>query len=147
MEAERFDRIVKRVSGAADRRRLLAGLLGAALAAAAPAAADTVCKPNSTRNRSKCNKDAQCCSRVCASGTCGCAAHPTSLTCATLRPPGGGLACHLLPTTEGCQVCTAEPSCENPDFPPCASTADCAAGSVCLGDPYCHVCVRICASA
>jgi hypothetical protein len=69
MEAERFDRIVKRVSGAADRRRLLAGLLGAALAAAAPAAADTVCKPNSTRNRSKCNKDAQCCSRVCASGT------------------------------------------------------------------------------
>jgi hypothetical protein len=43
MEAERFDRIVKRVSGAADRRRLLAGLLGAALAAAAPAAADTVC--------------------------------------------------------------------------------------------------------
>jgi hypothetical protein len=64
-----------------------------------------------------------------------------------LAPPGGGLACHLLPTTEGCQVCTAEPSCENPDFPPCASTADCAAGSVCLGDPYCHVCVRICASA
>ena len=69
MEAERFDQIVKRVSGAADRRRLLAGLLGAALATASPAAADTACKPNGTTNRSKCKKNAQCCSRVCASGT------------------------------------------------------------------------------
>jgi hypothetical protein len=68
MEAKQFDLVAKAVGQGTARRRLLAGLLGAALAAPlGRAAADNVCKPLGK----KCNKDAQCCpGSKCVDGTC-----------------------------------------------------------------------------
>jgi hypothetical protein len=142
MDPSNFDRLVRSFARPASRRRTVGVLIGGMLTAlgpVAPSVADNTCKPNGTANRSKCNKDAQCCSRVCASGTCGCATPPSSSTCSSFG------FCSRFSTTEGCTVCTDFPSCGQPDrYPPCTSTADCAADKVCVTGGACSVCARIC---
>jgi hypothetical protein len=146
MNPTNFDRLVRSFARPTSRRRTVGVLAGATLAAlgpVTPSVADTTCKPNGTTNRSKCNHNAQCCSRVCVSGRCGCATPPSNSTCSGLRPPRGGI-CSVITTTEGCRVCTDLPSCGQPErYPPCTSTADCAANAVCAVGG-CSVCADIC---
>jgi hypothetical protein len=61
MEGSRFDALAKSLSAAGPRRRLLAGLLGAALAAPLGRAAADQCKADFK----PCKKPGQCCSGYC----------------------------------------------------------------------------------
>src|SRR5687767_10994901 len=67
MDAKGFDRLAKTLSGSANRRRLLAGFVGAALTGVVsqPGAADDTPKPNGK----KCTKGAQCHSGHCCQGS------------------------------------------------------------------------------
>jgi hypothetical protein len=157
MDAEAFDRLVKRMGGAADRRRLLAGL-GAALAGllGQPVAAKDPDKPNGKT----CNKNAQCRSRNCCSaggkndgrcreccndGDCGpgrlCQHHecvPDPGTCTAgqnlchdgTAPCDNRPGCRCVSTTSGATFCGSGSRCST-----CTRDEDCTAvtgpGSVC----------------
>jgi hypothetical protein len=143
MEAAGFDRIAKAVSTGTGRRRLVAGLLGAALAAPLGRAGAQDCK----RNGQACKKNRQCCSNNCAGGTGTGSTSKSAGICAAVCAHGqvadgvGGCTCaapcvpspgcFLRGTTEGCIVCTStSPDCERDQT--CATSADCASNAACI---------------
>ena len=136
MDAKGFDCLAKTVGGEANRRRVLAGLLGSVLAGllGQPVAADNACKPLGK----KCNKNAQCCSEGCAQQRC--CLHPTgtgegaccadaddcTAKCCSGRRAAGCLGC-------GGGLCCAT---GNPGDP-CSGDVDCKSDARCVRGTCC----------
>jgi hypothetical protein len=140
MDAEQFDTVVKALGQGNSRRRVLAGLLGAALAAPLGRAGAQECK----RNGKPCKKNSQCCSGNCGVGTGqgplpgACApACPALPACTDTCPcPAGGVCvggtCFL--ACSGGPVTCIDPSTGQPC--PCRPLAD-GGGNVCVSSGLC----------
>jgi hypothetical protein len=135
VDVEQFDRVAKAIGRGNSRRRLLAGLLGVALAApfarleadARPkgkrrsqvAAADE-CK----RDGKTCKKNSQCCSNNCARGTGGGSTGHSEGVCAP--------ACQTAADCgDPCAVSCVQGTCTN--TPSLGAGAACGTGRVCSG--------------
>ena len=108
MDGPRFDALAKALGTAAPRRRLLAGLLGAALAAPLGRAAADACKAEGK----PCKKTSQCCSGLCSEGVCRsiCDAPLGTGACTCLSRVGAaGFACTGFEIVQLCSA--ADPSC------------------------------------
>jgi hypothetical protein len=135
MDGERFDALAKVLSTTGSRRRVLAGLLGAALAAPRGRAAADQCKADGKA----CKKNGQCCSGHCigasggstgkGGGTCqpavtclglGAACDPTTSTCC--QTPGATTVCA---DEAGCDAQPPGDTCCRPAGEPCTSTCEC----------------------
>lgn len=143
MEAKTFDRLVKRMGGAADRRQLLAGL-GAVVAGllGRPVAAKAPDKPNGT----KCTKDAQCRSQHCCRGSGG--KHGTCRECCTDGDCGADQLCRdhvCVPDSDICSPghkCGKHQHCCDGVCQECCDDGDCRGEETCEdGRCVCHGCL------
>ena len=140
MDGPRFDALAKSLSAAGPRRRLLAGLLGAALAAPLGRAGAQACK----RDGKPCKKHSQCCSGNCVGasggpandGTCQPAVHPCAGADYCFSYPGScgtSAFCSCATTQGGAAFCAfGGVSCQ-----PCTDASGCPAGKVCIQAACC----------
>jgi hypothetical protein len=107
MEGSRFDALAKSLSAAGSRRRLLAGLLGAALAAPLGRADAQACK----RNGKPCKQNSQCCSERCVGGSGQSTAHSDGICgdCRTSADCDLGLVCDA--SQYVCRSCASRDEC------------------------------------
>jgi hypothetical protein len=133
MDGQRLDDVARALAGG-SRRQVVKGLAGAAaagllaLVGGRRARADRSCKPSGDLPQSKCNKDEQCCSRVCYQGRCCSAATscPAGQDCGTAPDGCGG--------SLGCGSCTPPNTCGGggtPDACGCTPTSCAAEGKNC----------------
>lgn len=134
MDEKRFDALTRTLARGRSRRAALTSLAGGVLAAAfarlghataaAPSAA--VCK---AKNK-KCDKNTDCCSKLCKAGKC---------RCRTLRAPCDESAdcCQgrICLTSNGCND---GKRCRRKNGETCASKCDCATGIQCKGGKCCN---------
>lgn len=151
MDDRRFDALTRALSGTTPRRQALrllgGGFLGSLLAgfgssAAAQETTATACR----RVKRPCDRDRDCCSRICKHGTCRCRpGHPGcdspglcpaasgDVPCSGTVPcnAAGSNFCFCGATTEGPAACIENATfCANPI--PCTDSTDCDAGKLCV---------------